>query len=165
VTKPLDLKDCTLFVLDGTGTNFIAIRIGEGSLSYTVSRNVEARKSRGQLYQSREGEEEPTEISFQFVWDSITSSGDEPPTLEEALYGLAEGWTSASAADPNGPWTTNLQIVRSFTCRSPKDITTNDGDTYNFPEFNLQKLAHSAKDATVDCSGFSNRVRPTVTRP
>lgn len=163
--KPLDLKDCTFFVIDGSGLNFIAIRIGEGNFSYTTKRNIVSRKSRGNLHQTREGEQEPTDISFQFVWDQITSSGEESPTIEEAFHGEIEEWTSASASDPNGVFTVNLQIVRSLTCQRPNATTYTDGETYNFPEFNLLELAHSAKDGTVDCRGFSNRVRPTTTRP
>jgi len=160
---PIDLKDCTLFLISGTGSDFIAIRIGEGNLSYTAKRNIEAKKSRGNLNQLREGEEEPTDISFQFVWDSMISSGSEPPTLEEVLYNEV-GWTSASSTDSNAPHTVNLQIVRSITCKKPNGIIVNDGETYNFPEFAFTELAHSLKDSTVDCKGISNRVRPTVTR-
>lgn len=162
---PLDLKDCTFFVIDGSGLNFIAIRIGEGNFAYTIKRSIEARKSRGNLYQNREGEEEPTDISFQFVWDTITSSGSEPPTLEEAIYGTAPGWTNATVGDPNGPVTVNLQIVRQINCRRPNGVRYTDGETYNFLEFNATEFAHSIKDATVDCKGYSNRVKPTITRP
>ena len=161
---PIDMKDCTLFIIDGSGLNFIAIRIGEGNFTYTVKRNIEPKKSRGNLNQLREGEEEVTDVSFQFVWDTVTSSGDEPPTLEECIYGDAPGWVSASI-DLDGPRTVNLQIVRSKTCRRPNASTFTEGDTYNFAEFSVTSLAHSLKDATVDCQGFSNRVRPTVTRP
>ena len=162
---PIDLKDCTFFVIDGTGLNFVAIRIGEGNFTYSRKRNVEPRKSRGNLYQSREGEEEPIDISFQFVWDEIKSSGSEPPTLEEIFDGTAPGWVTATTNDPDGPFTVNLQIVRSFTCQRPNATTYTDGETYNFPEFNTQELSHSVKDATVDCKGFSNRVSPTISRP
>jgi len=161
---PIDMKDCTLFIIDGSGLNFVVIRVGEGNFTYTVKRAIEPRKSRGNLYQLREGEEEVTDITFQFVWEAVTSSGDEPPTLEECIYGEAEGWTSASI-DLNGPRTVHLQIVRSKTCRRPNATTFTEGETYNFPEFSVLSFAHSLKDATIDCSGFSNRVRPTVSRP
>lgn len=159
---PIDLKDCTLFLIDGTGANFIAIRIGEGNFSYTGKRNIEQRKARGQLDKVREGEEDVTSITFQFVWDLMISSDDEPPTMEEVLYGEA-GWTSASA-DTNAPFSVHLQIVRSLTCRQPNGTNYTDGETYNFPEFYQEELSHSLKDSTVDCKGFSNRVRPTITR-
>jgi len=161
----IDMKNCTLFLIDGTGANFIAIRIGEGNFTYATKRSVEPRLSRGQLWQSREGDEQVTEIAMQYVWDSITSSGDEPPTIEEVIYGNAPGWTSATLNDALGPRTVNLQIVRSYTCRQPNGTDVTDGETYNFPEFNVQELNHSLRDATVDCKGYSNRVKPTVTRP
>lgn len=164
---PIDLKDCTLFLIDGTGVHFVAIRIGEGNFTYSRKRSIELKKVRGRLQSTRVGEEEPTDIAFQLVWDSITSSGDEPPTFEEIIDGVAPGWVSAtpSVYDPVGPFTVNIQIVRSFTCRKPNATVVTDGETYNFPEFNCQEFSHSLRDATIDCKGFSNRVKPHVTRP
>lgn len=155
----IDLKDCNFFLIDGTGEHYVAIRIGEGNFSYSRRRSVEPRKSRGNLHSSREGEEEPIDIQFQFVWDYIRSSGSEPPTIEEIIDGRATGWVSATPKnfDPDGPFTVNLQIVRLVSC-------ANDGEVYNFAEFNCTELSHSLKDSTVDCRGFSNRVRPYVTR-
>jgi len=160
---PIDLKDCTLFLIDGTGTNFIAIRIGEGNFSYTAKRNLEQRKARGQLDKIREGEEEAVSIAFQFIWDLMISSDDDPPTIEEVLEGNATGWVSSSP-DTNGPFCIHLQIVRSLTCRHPNGTNYTDGETYNFPDFYYDDLSHSLRDSTVDCKGFSNRVKPTITR-
>jgi len=159
----IDMKDCTLFLLDKTGANFIALRIGEGNFAYTKARNIVTKKSRGYLDKIREGEDEPVAINFQVVWDAIESSGDEPPTLEEVLDGQGPGWVSA-ATDLAGPFSVNLQIIRNVHCKRPNNITFTDNETYNFPEFNYEELAHSLKDATIDCSGFSNRVKPTVSR-
>jgi hypothetical protein len=160
---PIDLKNCNLYILDATGSNYIVVRIGEGTLTYSTKRDVQQRKSRGNLWQIREGEEQVTEVSFQFIWDSITSSGDEPPTVEEALYGLAPGWTSASAGiDPNGPFTTNLQLVNQVPCYGIAGgfIT----ETFNFPIFSHESFDQSVKDSTVDCKGFSNRTKPIIVR-
>jgi hypothetical protein len=156
----IDLKECSLFLIDGTGANYVAIRIGEGNFSYSRRRNIEVRKSRGNLNSSRETEEEPTDIQFQFVWDTMVSSGSEPPTIEEIIDGTAPGWAPATS-DPEAPFTVNIQIVRSLTCQAPVGP---DGEVYNFPEFNCLELSHSLKDSTVDCKGFSNRVKPHITR-
>ena len=160
---PIDLKNCQLYLIDGTGNNFIAIRIGEGTLTYSVKRDIQQRKSRGNLWQLREGEQQPTDVQFQFVWDFITSSGDEPPTIEDVLYGTAEGWVSASNSfDQTGPFTVNLQIVNTVPCFGPSHGS--EMETHNFPLFAFTSLDHSLKDATVDCKGVSNRPRPIVIR-
>lgn len=160
---PIDLKNCNLYILDATGSNYIAVRIGEGTLTYSTKKDIVQRKSRGNLYQLREGEQQVTEISFQFVWDHITSSGDELPTVEEALSGLAPGWKSASVdVDPHGPYTTNLQLVNQVPCYGIAGgfIT----ETFNFPIFTYTDLSHSVKDSTVDCKGISNRSKPIIVR-
>lgn len=159
----VELKNCNLFILDATGSNYITVRIGEGTLTYSTKRDIQQRKSRGNLYQVREGEEQVTEINFQFVWDLITSSGEEHPTVEEALNGLAPGWTSASASlDPNSPFTTNLQFVNQIPCYGIAGgyIT----ETLNFPIFSYETFDHQVKDATIDCKGFSNRTKPIIVR-
>src|ERR1051325_1836689 len=96
---PIDLKDCSFFILDKDGSNFINIRIGEGNFTYSIERSLELKKSRGNLDKVREGEEEPVKIQFQFVWDQITSSGMEAATVEEALnkLGPASNWQSAAS--------------------------------------------------------------------
>ena len=152
-----------MFLADKTGANFISIRIGEGTLTYSTKREIQPRKSRGNLFQQREGEEQQTEISFQFVWDFITSSGtQEVPTVEDVLYNRL-GWISANAAeDPQGPFCVNLQLVNAVPCYGPQGGAKIE--TLNFPLFTWTSLDHSLKDSTVDCKGVSNRVMPNVVR-
>jgi hypothetical protein len=160
---PIDLKNCNLYILDATGSNYLAVRIGEGTLTYAIKRDIQQRKSRGNLWQLREGEEQVVEVQFQFIWDTITSTGDEPPTIEEAIYGEAPGWQSASAAvDPKGPFTVNLQLVNQVPCYGVGGgfIT----ETHNFPIFAHDSLSHAIKDSTVDCKGISNRAKPIIVR-
>ena len=159
----IDLKNCNLYILDATGSNYIAVRIGEGTLTYATKRDIQQRKSRGNLFQLREGEEQVTEVNFQFIWDNITSSGDELPTVEEVLNGEAAGWASASAAvDPSGPYIVNLQLVNQVPCYGIGGgfIT----ETFNFPIFAYTDLSHSIKDSSVDCKGISNRPKPIIVR-
>lgn len=159
--NPISLRDCSLFLIDGTGSNYIEVTIGEGNLQYSTRRNVEPVKSRGVLDRVREGEQDITDVQFQFVWEHIKSSGSDPPTIEEVLSrsGPASTWQSDSA-DLDSPFCIRLQLVKTKQCGS-----INDGETLTFFEFHYQELAHSLEDATVDCRGFSNRVKPKVTRP
>lgn len=161
----IDLKDCAFFLIDGTGTNYILIRVGEGNLTYSVKRNIEQRMIRGQLWETREADQIPTDIAFQFRWDYIHGSSGDPPTIEDAFYneGEASSWTSATS-DTNSPFCLNLQIVHSKVCIKPNGMTVNTSETHNFPEFNFTELNHSVKDGTVDVKGVSNRVRPNLIR-
>lgn len=142
---PIDLKNCNLFLLDATGTNYISIRVGEGTFAYSIKRDIQQRKSRGKLDKVREGEEFPTEISMQFVWDNISSSGSEPPTFEEIIYGTAPGWISANADfDPSGPYMVHLQLVNQVPCYGIGGGS--ETETLNFPFFTVADFNHSLKD-------------------
>jgi len=158
---PIELKNCNFFLIDGTGSNFITIRIAEGALNYSTKKDIQERKSRGNLWQLREGEEQCGEVNFQFVWNLITSSSPEPSTIEEVLYGQAPGWTNASP-DPYGPFTVNIQVVNRIPCYgiSGGFIT----ETHNFPEFAFGNLDHALKESSVDCKGIYNRTKPIIVR-
>lgn len=158
----VDLKNCTLFLIDGTGANFVGIRIGEGNFTYVNKRNLERQKSRGLLNAVREGEEQEVQITFQFIWEEFISSEGDAPTLDEIFNGQAAGWTSATFNDPYSPFSVHLQIVNTWTCYSPVGTPHANVHTLNFADFFYEELNHSLKDATVDCSGFSNRSKPTA---
>ncbi len=155
------MKNVNLFLIDATGANYINIRSGDGTFSYSTKRDIQQRKSRGNLYQQREGEEYPTEISMQFIWANISSSSPEPPTLEEVIYGLAPGWVSAGN-DPHGPFTVHLQLVNQVPCYGIGGGF--ETETLNFPVFTISDFNHSLKDALVDCKGTSMRTRPVPIR-
>lgn len=150
---PIDLAHSTLYIRD-RGSNYIAVRIGEGNLSYTEKRNVIFAKNRGELSgdRVREGDEEPIDLNFQFVWDSITTHTalGSPITVEDAIKKLngASGWVSTNT-DPDAPFCVDLQLDFSPAC-------PNMQETLYFFQFNWTSLAHSLKDATIDCTGSCN---------
>jgi hypothetical protein len=162
---PIDLKECTIFILDRNAANFIAVRVGEGNLTYSVKRNIDTKKSRGNLHQIREGEEEAIALSFQFVWDHIVGSSGDPPTVEDALYrrGEAAAWVSTST-DSLAPFCVDIQIVHEKECVLPNLDPLDQSEYYHFSQFHFQSLDHDPKSATVDCKGICNRVKPIVVR-
>lgn len=135
------------------------MKIGQGNLTYTEKRNIDDVKSRGKLDTNREGEDEPMEVSFSFVWEFLKSQTPEPVTVEEALKqtGAASGWVSASS-DPLAPYCVNLEIVHTPVC---PDVYV---ETILLPLFNQTQLAASLSDATVACNGKCNAKQATITR-
>lgn len=156
----IDLRNSTITIWDG-GENHIAVKIGEGNLSYSEKRNIEHVKRRGLLTTVREGDEEQLELELAFVWEYITSVGSsDPPTVEDALKrkGPAAAWASTSP-DPKAPYCVNLQVDYQPPC-----IGEAAWETIVFPEFHYSDLHHSLKDATVDLKGTCNRVMASPTR-
>lgn len=156
--RPIDLRDAVITIRDG-GSNYVTLVLGEGNLNYSVRRNVEAVDSRGLLDTVREGKQEVVDLNFQFVWTELTASTDDPPTLEDVFYHIGEAadWVS-TATDANAPFAVDIRIVLTYPCEDVED------QTIDFTWFSYQELSHSLKDATIDCKGFANMTRPTVTR-
>lgn len=160
----LDIKNTDLYIRDGA-LNYLSAAVGDGYITYTSSRPIQLKKNRGKLASVREDNEDGMEVSFQFLWTFLTSSGIEPPTVEDALYrqNAASAWQSATL-DPNAPYSVHLQLVWRQSCRQPNGSVVIAGEVYTFPEFNQNSLTYSPRDATIDCKGICNAKRPIVNR-
>lgn len=156
----IDLKDATIYLRD-RATNWVEVRVGEGNLTYSEKRTIEADKDRGNPGRIREGEKELVEVSFEFLWEEIRSATD-VPTLEEVLKGMASGWVSAASnpitgdLDPNAPFSVHIQIVRENACGQIEQ--------YLFVEFNYEELAHDMKNASISCKGICNHYQVQAER-
>jgi len=156
---PIDLRNVTLLIKDG-GSNFLQVKLGEGNLTFSERRNLEAIKSRGILDTVREGDEEVIDVNFQFVWTELTAAnGMDPPTIPDALKrrGNASAWVSSNA-DSLAPYSTNLEFTNVPPCTGVKE------EVVLLEWFNVQELAYSLKDGTIDCKGFCNVTEAILSR-
>lgn len=158
----LDLKDATIYIRDRQ-LNWVEVVVGEGNLTYSEKRNIELDKDRGHMARTREGEEEPVEVSFQFLWELLKSSGSEDPTIEECIKGEATDWVSTAsnpvtgALDTKAPFSVHIQIVWQINNCSKIE-------QYLFADFNYTELAGDMKNATIDCKGICNHVQKATER-
>lgn len=154
----IDLKNTTVTILDG-GSNTLEVKIGEGNISWSETKNRQYILDRGVLDKVRDGDEAPVDLTLAFTWEWLRSQGAESVTVEEALkkVGAAAAWES-SGADACEPYSVDIQIENAAGC----------GETYDelitFSEFRYEKLDHDAKAGTVTVTGKCNEVMPTVTR-
>jgi len=169
----IDLKYARIVLADGSDPpNAVTVQLGDGTLDYTEKRTIDVVKRRGELDTVREGDEDPVEVSFQFVWETLAASHEgDPPTIEDVLKrrGPAAGWASAGT-DPEAPFCVNVAVV--YTPRSGPGCDPFGTDPVNgkpfktqtvwLEEFHYTELAHSLTDAAVDCKGVCNRVAATV---
>jgi hypothetical protein len=83
----IDLKHAIFSIKDGAGTpKTLEINIGEGTLTFSEKRAIEYVKNRGLLGSTREGDQDPVDIRFDFIWEHLKSAaGDTVPTPYEAL--------------------------------------------------------------------------------
>jgi hypothetical protein len=158
----LDLKNCTIKIKDGTGTpNEISVKVAEGSISWTERRNMEYTRDRGTLDEVREGDEEPMDVSFDFLWEYIRGPGGSgaTPTIEDALKNVndASGWVS-SDTDTCRPYAVDIEIHHTPDCGSQ------DEEKYVLPDFRYEELQHDLNAGMISCSGKCNATKATVTR-
>lgn len=151
----IDLKDATINIVDGSTPtpNEIEIKIGEGNLTYTESRNIDYTLNKGALDEVREGDEIPMDLTFDFVWEFIkgTTGTFGVPSVEDALknIGAAAAWIS-SDTDVCRPYAVDVVLTHKPDCvGSDLEITT-------FTDFRYEELAHDLREGTISCSGRCN---------
>ena len=151
-------------VLDNAPIVFIGqsveVNIGQGKMSYSEKRNLTYELSKGSLDSVKQGDEQPVEVSMDFVWDFLTAiSGADTPTIEDALKnrGPASTWVSSSA-DPCEPYAVDIMVEYIPPCGgvAPEVVV--------LPDFRYESLDHNFTDATVSMSGKCNTVEASVSR-
>ncbi len=163
----IDLKDVTLKLRDGTTpiANEIEIKIGEGNLTYSESRNIEYILDRGRLDEVREGDEVPMDIAFEFVWEFIkgdASSGGAPPSIEDAFKnrGNAAAWISTDA-DACRPFALDIILENVPNCGVGASA---DQEIITLPDFRHESLDHDLRAGQISVTGRCNAVEASVVR-
>jgi hypothetical protein len=140
----------------------LEVKIGDGAMSYTENREMEYRLDRGELDTVREGDDQPMEVSMDFVWEFITAvtSLDLLPTIEDAIKkrGLASTWVSSDTADPCSPYAVDIEIEHDPPCGGEQR------EIILLPDFRWESLEHNAVDAQVSMTGRCNSKEAVITR-
>lgn len=157
----IDLKNATIKLLDGTTPTpkELEINVGEGSFSFTEHRTLEYTLNRGALSEVRAADEEPMDVSFDFVWDFLKSSTGGTETVEDVLKNRAEAsdWVSTDS-DECRPFSIDIEIEYTPDC-SGEDI-----ETILLEDFRYEELSHDPVAGTVSCTGRCNVTQATSTR-
>jgi hypothetical protein len=137
----------------------IEIKVGEGNLTFTESKEYEYLLDRGILDAVKEGDEQPLEVELEFVYEHITTGTSEAITPVDALKnkGNASEWVSTSD-DLCEPYCVDIEVQHDVPCGTSQDETT------ILPEFRYDDLEFNLQDATISVSGKCNATEATVTR-
>ena len=162
VFAQIDLKDCIIKIKDGTSptANELEVKIGEGNLTYSESRNIQYTLNRGLLDEVREGDQVPVDVRLDFTWDYLRSNGGVIPTVEEALkkIGNAASWVS-SDLDACRPYAVDLEVTNA-----PSPAACGDKEVITLADFRHEKLDHDLKAGTVSVTGKCNVTQASVVR-
>ncbi len=138
----------------------LQINISDGNMTYSEKRTIEYKKDRGRLDVTREGDEEPIDVSLDIRWDFIASiSGAAVPTPEEFLKqeGPASSYTSSSD-DVCEPYAVDLYIVHTPPC------TGVQRETVLLKDFRYEQINHDYKAGMLQATGKCNTTRAIKAR-
>ena len=129
----------------------IAIKIGEGDLSWTESREIIYDRDRDLLDTTRLGEEQPVEVDLAFVFDFVTTESGQQITPVDALKRIGEAteWVSSST-DLCEPYSVDFRVIHCVPCGTDED------QDFLFEDFRYESLEYSLQDATIAVSGSCN---------
>lgn len=157
----IDLKNVLLYLKDGTTptANQVEIKVGEGTLTYTESREMEYTLNRGLLDTVREGDEVPMDVSFDLIWEELRSTTSSSVTVEDALKftGGAASWVSTSA-DACEPKALDIELHHDPAC------TTQQLEVITLSDFRWESIDHDVADGTLSVTGRCNAKVATIVR-
>jgi hypothetical protein len=137
----------------------LEVKIGEGNLTWTETKEYEYLRDRGNLDTVKEGDEQPVEMSLEFVYEYVKSSSGTAITPIDALkrVGYAEEWVSTSS-DQCEPYCIDILAKHCVPCGTDQD------EDVLFEEFRYETLDFDIQAATISVSGQCNKSEATVTR-
>ena len=159
--KAMRLKNCTVRFLDGTTPtpNELELKIDDGNLTWTGSRQIDVKLDRGELDYLEEGDDVPCEVSIDCRFDAIKSSTGDDVTVYEFLTKTGAASSYKSTADLCAADAVNIEVEVSHDCG-----TTVEDEIITFADFTYEKIGGNFKDGTLSISGKLNSKHPTSIR-
>ena len=137
----------------------IEVKVGEGNLTWSEAKEYEYLLDRGDLDTVKEGDEQPLELSLEFVYEYVLTGTGETITPVDAVKGSggAAEWVSSSS-DPCEPYAVDLIVLHCVPCGGDED------ERIEFPDFRYESLEFDLGEATISVSGRCNASEPSITR-
>lgn len=137
----------------------IEVKMGEGNLTFTEAKEYEYLLDRGNLDTVKEGDEQPVEVSLEFVYEYIKTSTGEDITPVDAIkqIGEASGWIT-SASDQCEPYAVDMLAKHCVPCGTDED------EDVLLQDFRWESLDYDYQAATIAVSGKCNVSDATITR-
>jgi hypothetical protein len=137
----------------------IEVKVGEGNITWTEAKEYEYLLDRGDLDTVKEGDEQPLEVSLEFVYEHITTGTSEDITPVDALKQQNEAaeWVSSST-DLCEPYAVDMVVMHCVPCGGEQD------EQVVFADFRYESLEFDLSEATIAVSGRCNVSEATPTR-
>lgn len=138
----------------------VEVKIGDGNITYTENKEYNYELDRGVLDTVREGDEQPMDVTIDFVYEFVTTGTGEDITVIDALKqqgGAAEFVSSSS--DACEPYAVDIEVEHD-----PGACGGAEKEYTVFPDFRYDSLEFDFDEATISATGRSNATGPTITR-
>jgi len=137
----------------------LKVKIGEGNLTWTESKEYEYLLDRGDLDTVREGDEQPVDVSLEFVYEYVTTETGKDITPVDAIkqVGEATEWVSSSD-DLCEPYAIDMVVIHCLPCGTDQD------ERASLTNFRWESLEYDLGEATIAVSGRCNVSQVTVDR-
>lgn len=137
----------------------LEIKIGDGNLTYSESDEFNYELDRGQLDVVTRGDDQPLEVSLNFVYEAITTGTGETIAPMDAIKrrGGAAEWVS-SATDKCEPYAIDIEVLHTPPCG------TKENELTTFPDFRSESRDVDYEDSNIAVTGRCNVTEPIVAR-
>lgn len=137
----------------------IEVKIGDGNITYTESNEYEYELDRGRLDTVRSGDDQPMQVSIDFVYEAITTGTGESIAPMDAIKrrNNAAEWVSSSD-DLCEPYAVDIEVVHTPECGTKQNEVT------IFPDFRAESKEVDFSEASISVSGRCNATEPIVLR-
>jgi hypothetical protein len=141
--------------------NSVEVKIGDGNVTYTENKEYEYELDRGVLDTVREGDEQPLDVTIDFVYEFVTTGTGEAITPVDALKGQngAAEFVSSDQTDPCAPYAVDIEIEHD-----PGSCSGSGNEVTTFPDFRHDTLEFDFDEATISSTGRCNVTEPTIAR-
>jgi hypothetical protein len=158
--KAMDLKSCTIIFKDGTGTpNELELKMDDGTLQWTVARDIQVKLDRGEIDYLKEGDEVPMKIQIEGRFAAIKSSSGDLVTPFEFLTKTGGASAYLSTAAVCAADAVDIVVEFDHNCG-----TTVQDEIITFSDFTYEEIGGDFKDGTLSISGICNARFPTSVR-
>lgn len=138
----------------------VELKVGDGTLSWSESKDLQYVLDKGALDQVKEGDEQPMTLDTSFIWEElVASTGSGTPSPYEAMLQLGEAasWTSTSDGTGCPPYCVDIEVEVNPGCNAVREF-------YRFEEFYVDDLNPNYKDGKITFKGSCNRTQPKLYR-
>jgi len=161
----IDIKNTNVILQDGTGTPVtLTIKIGEGNLTWSESRNVEYTLDRGLLDEVRLGDQVPMEVRLDATWEYVSGGIDTAAVGTPSDFFKQLGVFASNVStdvDPCRPYAIDILVAYDPNCSA---VAVRPAEDIILADFRYTTIDYDLRAGTIAFAGSCNVTGAVSTR-